>query len=82
MGADAVFVESRSKRNMSHVMSTLVDCGILVKTRIPHEVPPAGSRVTVKFASADEPQIDRPTPLDGHAVSPDSLREEMDYHWE
>jgi hypothetical protein len=64
MGADAVFVESRSKRSMGHVMSTLVDCGISVKTRIPHEVPPAGSHVTVEFASTDEPQIYRPTPLD------------------
>jgi hypothetical protein len=57
MGADAVFVESRSKRSMGHVMSTLVDCGISVKTRIPHEVPPAGSHVTVEFASTDEPWV-------------------------
>jgi hypothetical protein len=55
MGADAVFVEPHSKRSMGHVMSTLVDRGISVKTRILHEVPPAGSRVTIKFVSADEP---------------------------
>ncbi|KAG9716392.1 DUF171-domain-containing protein, partial [Aureobasidium melanogenum] len=73
MGADAAFAEPHSKRSKGHVVSTLVDCGLPVKTRIPVAVPP-GSRVTVKFESADEPQMDGHTPLDAEAVSPDTPR--------
>jgi predicted SPOUT superfamily RNA methylase MTH1 len=80
MGADAAFAEPHNKRSKGHAVSTLVDCGLAVKTRIPVEVPP-GSRVTVKFASADEPQMDGYTPLDAEAVSPDTPREETGYYW-
>lgn len=58
--------------------STLVDCGFPV--RVPTEIP-AGSRVTVKFASHDEPQHDGYTPLPAEAVSPDTPREEAGYYW-
>ncbi|KAG9515506.1 DUF171-domain-containing protein, partial [Aureobasidium melanogenum] len=80
MGADAAFAEPHSKRSKGHAVSTLVDCGLPVKTRIPVAVPP-GSRVTVKFESADEPQMDGHTPLDAEAVSPDTPREEIGYYW-
>lgn len=61
-------------------VSTLVDCGLPARTRIPVEVPP-GSRVTVKFGSVDEPPMDEYTPLDAEAVSPDTPREEAGYYW-
>lgn len=58
--------------------STLVDCGFPVK--VPTDIP-AGSRVTVKFASENEPQHDGYTPLPASAVSPDTPREEAGYYW-
>jgi predicted SPOUT superfamily RNA methylase MTH1 len=73
--------ELYSKRGKgSNSVSTLVDCGLPVKIRIPAQVPP-GSRVTVDFGSADEPQMDGYTPLDAKAVAPDTPREETGYYW-
>ena len=60
--------------------STTVDCGLPVRARVDADVP-AGSRVTVKFATEVEPRMDGYTPLQAEAVSPDTPREEAGYYW-
>ncbi|KAF1344775.1 putative RNA methyltransferase [Delphinella strobiligena] len=67
-----------STKKKSSGPSTLVDCGFPV--RVPTDIP-AGSRVTVRFASRDEPEHDGYTPLPAEAVSPDTPREEAGYYW-
>lgn len=60
--------------------STLVDCGLPVRAYVPTSVP-AGSRITVKFATENEPRMDGYTPLEAQAVSPDTPRQEAGYYW-
>ena len=70
----------KRKNGGSEDSSTLVDCGLPVKVRIPAEIDP-DTRVTVKFSSTEEPYMDGYTPLDAEAVSPDAPREEAGYYW-
>lgn len=80
-GSDSSYSEPHNKKKKGgYTPSTLVDCGLPVNARIPVDVP-AGSRITVKFPSANEPQMDGYTPLDAEAVSPDTPREETGYYW-
>ena len=69
-----------SSSSSNHNESSLVDCGLPVRARVSASVP-AGSRVTVKFASEIEPRMDGYTALQADAVSPDTPREEAGYYW-
>lgn len=59
---------------------TLVECGLPAYARISAPVEP-NTRVTVKFASTEEPFMDEQTTLDAEAVAPDLPREEAGYYW-
>lgn len=70
----------KRRKSEGEAESTLVECGLPVRARIPVAIPP-DTRVTVKFESAEEPKMDGYSAIDAGAVAPDAPRQEAGYYW-
>jgi len=69
-----------SKKSSFGDQGTLVECGLPAYARISASIEP-NTRVTIKFAAAEEPFMDEQTTLEAEAVAPDLPREEAGYYW-